>query len=135
MSVCDGFPSDRLPLGGLLQRLRNSVVASRGANAAFLGDRGRPANTKLLHPVGQRRSLHPQARGCATLSADHPVARFQSTKDMIPLDLGETIHRGIGPFVRLERLLPAICPPHSPLRHANPCAFYHVLQFTVFSAP
>src|SRR5580658_2609219 len=105
MSVSDGFPSDRLALvGSLLQRLGNLVVASRGADAAFLLDRGRPTNTKLLHPVCQRRSLHPQARGCATLSADHPITRFQRTKDMISFNLCETVDRDIGPFVKLERL-------------------------------
>src|SRR5580704_15767788 len=96
MSVSDGFPSDQLPLaGGLLQQPGNSVVASCGAEAAFPWDRGRAANTKLLHPIGQRRSLHPQARGCATPSPDHPIARFERAKYMIPLDLGETIHRSI----------------------------------------
>src|SRR5580704_8683444 len=105
MSVGDEFPSDPpRPPSGSRQRLANSVVASRGPDAALLRNISRPANTELLHPVGQRRSLHPQARGGTTLSADHPVARFQRAKDMIPLDLRETIHRGIGPFVRLQRL-------------------------------
>src|SRR5437870_9409832 len=40
------------------------------------------------------RDLHSfPTRRSSDLSADHPVARFQHTKDMIPLDLGETIHR------------------------------------------
>ena len=39
------------------ERLGESVVASR-ADAARLWHRGRPANAKLLHSVGQRCSLH-----------------------------------------------------------------------------
>jgi hypothetical protein len=61
--ISDGFP----PLTGFRRvhchrvirynGLGNLVVPSR-ANAAFLWERGRPTNTKLLHPVDQRRSLH-----------------------------------------------------------------------------
>src|SRR5271155_5482632 len=117
------------------QRLENSVVAGRGADAAFLRDRGRPPNTKLLHPVGQRSSLHPQARRCATLSADHPVARFQRTKDMIPLNLGETIHRGVGRFLRLQRLELGSRRAECGLRRENHGAFDKVLQFADISGP
>src|SRR5207237_281808 len=86
MSVGDGFPSDRLPLaGGLLQRLGNSVVASRGADATFLWDRGRPTNTKLLHPVGQRRSLHPQANVVGLQDEEANDVRFIPKRAAAPL--------------------------------------------------
>src|SRR5580692_829321 len=124
-----------MPLPVSAPQPRNSVVASRSPDTALLRDRGRPSNTKLLHPVRQRRSLHTQARGCATLSADHPVARFQCTKDMIALHLGETIHRGIGPDVRLGRLQFGGWRAQRRLRRENHGAFDKVLQFADVSGP
>src|SRR5271169_1603313 len=104
MSVPDGFPSDRPSLrGDLLLRLRTLVGASHGV-VPLLRDRVGPANTQLLHPVSQRRSLHAQARGRATLSSDHPVGGFQRTKDMIPLNFCETIYGNIGFLWRPEWL-------------------------------
>jgi hypothetical protein len=58
-SASDGFPSDVIVLAGGLERPGNSVVASRAGEAPFLWDCSRPAYAMLLHPVDQRRSLHP----------------------------------------------------------------------------
>src|SRR5437879_12747 len=102
MSATDEFPSDSLSL--VLWRLANLVVASRAAGASFLWDRGRSNYTKLLHPVDQRRSLHPQALGRTVPTPDHPVARCQCTKDMIPFYLRETTQGDIGFLGILEGL-------------------------------
>src|SRR5215471_582291 len=105
MSVDDGFPSDPFVTGRWfsLQRLGHSAGARRGAQAAFLWDHRRSTYTKLLHPVDQRRSLHPQALGRAVPSPDYPIACFQCTKDMITLYLRETIHGGFGFLGNLVR--------------------------------
>src|SRR5437870_6196157 len=88
MSATDEFPSDSLSL--VLWRLANLVVASCAAGASFLWDRGRSNYTKLLHPVDQRRALHPQALGRTVPTPDHRVARCQCTKDMIQIYIRET---------------------------------------------
>src|SRR5580704_5770873 len=134
MSAADGFPSGSAAnWQGLAERLGKPVLASRAADAALLLHGCRPANTKLLHPVGQRGSLHSQTRGRAT---HHPVARFQRTKDMIPLYLRETIHRGdIGSPIDLEWLQFGSWRAQYRLWRENHSAFNKVLQFTDVSGP
>ena len=56
MCAADGLPSGPPPLLVAATTAGHSVAGY--ADAAFQGC-GRPTNTKLLHPVGQRRSLHP----------------------------------------------------------------------------
>jgi len=47
----------------------------------------RPTYAELLHPVHQRGPFHPEARCCSVPSADHPIACFQCSNNVIPFHL------------------------------------------------
>src|SRR5215470_4441618 len=87
-----------------MMEAKNSMIVRGSVGGAGMQDCVSPRYAKFLHPVDQRCSLHAQERGRSALSPNHPVARFQCTKDMIPRDFGETVDRSIGSFVMPEWL-------------------------------
>src|SRR5258708_7429712 len=104
MSATVGFPSDLMPpVSGSRGSPKNSVSGRRSGGPAFVWARCGTVYAKLLHPVDQRRSFHPQVLGRPVPPADHPVARCQYTENMIPFYLREPIHRDIWFLGSLER--------------------------------
>src|SRR6516164_4428834 len=127
ISAIDGFSSVQL------KTCRACYNRSLGcAGTSVLEDLVRPMNTKLLHSVNQRCSLHSQPRSCAT---DDPAARLQRTKDMFPLNLRETVHRGIEFTARLERLQFGDRRAQYRMRREDYRAFNEVLQFPDVAGP
>jgi len=67
-------------------------VVSGPVDGGFAWGGERTTYAKLAHPVDQGRSLHPKPFGGTISAADHPIARFQCSKNMISFYFSETVN-------------------------------------------
>src|SRR6266850_4123737 len=103
MSATDGISSRELSRrAGRVHQSEPSVVACVTIDSTFARCRGRSNYAKLLHPVDQRRSFHPELLGSAIPTPYHPVARFKRMENMVSLHLRKTTHGLILLLVRAE---------------------------------